>query len=297
VDPADHRRRVGARGSARGCHDIVIVDGIVFCSGLTGDVILDISGITDAAGNVRGEPLECETGIEPDGADTGALVTDCSMWDKAAYEDAGSPQADGLGVPRPLQPPGDHRGQHQPRGPLDEGVAVSHETRPLPAGVDPNDPDRRFMVVSDERGGAVVPGGANCLQEDFDEFWHGGLHFFDVTDPSNIEYATAVDGDGDEAAPCGAGQVTSPGRPSASCTASSRCRASSASSALLLAGHEDRRLRDRRPGPVRVRRGRLVHPEAAGRRGQHAGRRTSSASRTPARSTRTRAGRSGPTTS
>jgi hypothetical protein len=197
-------------GPARGCHDIVIVDGIVFCSGLTGDVILDISGITDAAGDVRGEPLDCETGIEPSGADTGALVTDCSMWNKAAYEDAGRPQATGWEYLGHYNHPGITEGNTNLEVPSTEGVAVSHETRPLPAGVDPNDPDRRFMVVSDERGGAVVPGGANCLQEGFDEFWHGGLHFFDVTDPSNIEYATAVDGDGNERRAVWRGQIYEP---------------------------------------------------------------------------------------
>jgi hypothetical protein len=182
-------------GVARGCHDIVIVDGIVFCSGLTGDVILDIAGITDEDGNVLGDPLECETGIEPDGAETGALVTDCSMWNKAAYEDAGSPQADGWEYLGHYNHPGISDLNTNFNVPAYEGVAVSHETRPLPARVDPNDPDRRFMVVSDERGGAVIPGGASCVNEDFDEYWHGGLHFFDVTDPENIEYAATADGD------------------------------------------------------------------------------------------------------
>jgi hypothetical protein len=197
-------------GPGRGCHDIVIVDGIVFCSGITGEVLLDIRGITDAAGDVRGQKLDCETGIEPDRADTGALVTDCSMWNKAAYEADGSPQAAGWQYLGHYNHPGITEGNTNTQVPSTEGVAVSHETRPLPAGLDPNDPDRRFMVVSDERGGAVVPGGANCIQEDFDEFWHGGLHFFDVTDPSNIEYATAVDGDGNEMRAVWRGQIHEP---------------------------------------------------------------------------------------
>jgi hypothetical protein len=197
-------------GPARGCHDIVIVDGIVFCSGLTGDVILDIAGITDENGDVRGEALECETGIEPDGADTGALVTDCSMWDKASYEEDGSPQAEGLEYLCHYNHPGITEGNTNHEVPSTEGVAVSHESRPLPAGLDPNDPDRRFMVVSDERGGAVVPGGANCLEKDFDPFWHGGLHFFDVTDPSNIEYATTVNGDGEEVPAVWRGEIHDP---------------------------------------------------------------------------------------
>jgi hypothetical protein len=197
-------------GAARGCHDIVIEDGIVFCSGLTGDVILDIAGITDDDGNVLGDPLECETGIEPDGADTGALVTDCSMWNKEAYEDAGSPQAAGWEYLGHYNHPGLNDLNTNFDVPAYEGIAVSHESRPLPAGVDPNDPDRRFMVVSDERGGAVIPGGASCGNEDFDEFWHGGLHFFDVTDPGNIEYAATLDGDDEEVRAVWRGQIHEP---------------------------------------------------------------------------------------
>jgi hypothetical protein len=197
-------------GPARGCHDIVIVDGVVFCSGLSGEVLLDISGITDASGDVLGEPLECETGIEPDGAETGAFVTDCSMWNKEAYEDEGSPQADGWEYLGHYNHPGLNDVNTNFEVPADEGVAVAHETRPLPAGIDPNDPDRRFMVVSDERGGAVIPGGASCGEEDFDEFWHGGLHFLDITDPANIHYATVLDGDGEEVNAVWRGAVTDP---------------------------------------------------------------------------------------
>ena len=197
-------------GPARGCHDIVIVDGIVFCSGISGDVILDIAGITDAQGDVRGDPLDCETGIEPGGAGTDALVTDCSMWDKEDYQDAGSPQATGWEYLGHYNHPGITEGNTNHLVPATEGIAVSHESRPLPAGLDPNDPDRRFMVVSDERGGAVVPGGANCTEENFDDFWHGGLHFFDVTDPANIEYATTVDEDGNEVRAVWRGQVHEP---------------------------------------------------------------------------------------
>lgn len=212
-----------AHGTPAMCHDTVIEDGILYCSGLNAEVLLDISELTDDNGDPRGEPLPCRL-ISPEdlsGAPTDAFVTDCALGGptadeptaRAAWEDAGSPQATGWRLLGFYNHPGRSDGAGGTTGntnlevPADQGVAVSHETRPLPATVHPQ---RRFMVVSDERGGGVVPGGANCTADGFDEFNHGGLHFFDVTDPGNITYATMLDEDGEEVRAVWRGDIVVP---------------------------------------------------------------------------------------
>ena len=193
------------QGNPQQCHDTVIEDGLLYCSGLHGDVILDISGLTDDDGNPVGEPLPC---VEATATNTGAVVTDCALGGPttqganavAAWEEAGSPQATGwklVGfynhVGRSDQSGTPGNSNTNTKVPSDQGVAVSHETRPIPAIVSG---DRRFMITSDERGGGVIPGGASCSEDNFDVYGHSGLHFLDITDPANIKYAQMVDEEG-----------------------------------------------------------------------------------------------------
>ena len=68
----------------------------------------------------------------------------------------------------------------------DEGVAVSHEADPSP--------DRRFMFVTDERGGGIVPPGSSCAPGIENPFGNGGAHAFDISDPANIKLRHHADG-------------------------------------------------------------------------------------------------------
>jgi putative cell wall-binding protein len=190
-------------GNAQMCHDTVIEDNILYCSGLHGEVLLDISDLTDEDGDPRGEPLECEL-VEGTNS-TGAMVTDCALGGPTvqgaaaheAWEAQGSPQATGWEYLGHFNHPGrtadNTNSNTQVRA--DRGVAVSHETRPFPQAATG---DRRFMLVSDERGGGVIPGGASCTDDNFDIYGHGGLHVFDYTDPSNIQHAKMLDDNGEE---------------------------------------------------------------------------------------------------
>ena len=193
------------QGDSAACHDTVIEDNTLYCSGVHGDVIIDLTDLTDETGTPRGTPLPC-TLVE--GTSTAAMVTDCALGGpavqgadaRAAWEKAGSPAATGWKYLGHYN----HVGRSDPTGtpgntntntfvPADQGVAVSHETRPIPVR---SSGDRRFMVVTDERGGGVVPGGATCTQDSFDTYGHSGMHFFDITDPANITYAQMVDDEG-----------------------------------------------------------------------------------------------------
>jgi hypothetical protein len=50
------------------------------------------------------------------------------------------------------------------------------------------------MFVTDERGGGVVPPGSSCSPGIDNPYGNGGAHAFDISDPSNIHYATTPDG-------------------------------------------------------------------------------------------------------
>lgn len=174
------------------CHDIYATPGRIYCAGLSGTAIFDVRNIADPrTGAVRGAPLPCEV---IDGTNTGAKVTDCNI---APPEEGESiPQATGWKFLGSVNHPGRDCGTGpEPPNPTNcnnnlvvpsrEGVAVSHESVPTP--------DRKYMFVTDERGGGIVPGGASCAPEEENPYGNGGVHMFDISDPNNIEYAMTPD--------------------------------------------------------------------------------------------------------
>jgi len=173
-------------GSAA-CHDITFADDRLYCAGINASLILDVSGLFGKGGRVNGMAFPCPV---IDGTGTGAKVTDCSGMNAARTERAtgwtflGTFQHPG----RDCGPPGTDirncNSNNQVRS--DDGVAISHEADPTP--------DHRFMFVTDERGGGVVPPGSSCSPGLDNPFGNGGAHAFDISDPSNIQYATTPDG-------------------------------------------------------------------------------------------------------
>jgi hypothetical protein len=121
---------------------------------------------------------------------TAAAVTDCSG------AGPGSPQASGwtfLGTfNHPgrdcLPPPGNNQSCNTNLFvPPSEGVSVSHEADPTNDG--------KWMLVTDERGGGVVPPGASCAPGVDNPEGNGGAHVFDIRNPSNIRYALTPSGE------------------------------------------------------------------------------------------------------
>ena len=175
-------------GSAA-CHDITARPGRLYCAALNATLILDVSDLTNANGNVRGTPLACTVA---DGEATRAKVTDC--------RDPGPdpPSARGWRFLGTFNHPGrDCVFPHPAGAPVttcnsnmfvrsDDGVSVSHEADPHHRG--------NFMFVTDERGGGVVPPGSSCEPGLDNPFGNGGAHVFDIRNPSNIRYALQPDG-------------------------------------------------------------------------------------------------------
>jgi hypothetical protein len=175
-------------GSAA-CHDITARPGRLYCAALNATLIFDVTNLTDGKGNVRGTRIPCTI---TNGESTGAKVTDCSG------AGVGSPSAQGWTFLGTFNHPGrDCVYPHAEGSPVttcnsnnfvrsDEGVSVSHESDPDQTG--------KFMFVTDERGGGVVPPGSSCEPGIDNPYGNGGAHVFDVSNPSNIQYALQPNG-------------------------------------------------------------------------------------------------------
>jgi hypothetical protein len=172
-------------GSAA-CHDITYSNNRLYCAGVNATLILDVSGLAGRKG-INGTPLPCS--VIP-GTRTGASVTDCSGMGATRTERAtgwtflGTFQHPGRDcAPKPIDNRNCNSNNHVRS---DDGVSISHEADPTP--------DQRFMFVTDERGGGVVPPGSSCSPGIDNPFGNGGAHAFDISTPSNIRYATTADG-------------------------------------------------------------------------------------------------------
>ena len=167
-------------GTESSCHDITSKGYTLYCANLNSSIVLDVEGLTDADGNIKGDPLKCEI---VDGTNTGAKITDCSN-----NEAVGNGQAQGWSYYGHINHAG-RNGSHNTNTEYTskEQIAVSHEAEPTPDG--------RFMFVTDERGGGIVPGGASCSNETTDVYANGGVHVYDISNPGEFKYAETAEGE------------------------------------------------------------------------------------------------------
>jgi hypothetical protein len=175
-------------GTEAACHDITVTPGRLYCASLNATLIFDVSDLTDASGDVNGTPLPCTL---TDGTSTTAKVTDCSAMGPERTEQATGWQFLGTFnhpgrdcAPPPVE---NYNCNNNLFVEADDGVSVSHEADPSR--------DQQFMFVTDERGGGVVPPGASCSTGVDNPYGNGGIHVFDISDPSNIDYALTPSGD------------------------------------------------------------------------------------------------------
>lgn len=170
------------------CHDITYADSRLYCAALNSTLIIDVSGLVKKNGAVNGTAFPCPV---VDGTRTTAKVTDCSGMGADRTERATGWRFLGtFNHPgRDCGPPGadvrNCNSNNQVRS--DQGVAVSHEADPTADG--------KFMFVTDERGGGIVPPGSSCAPGIENPYGNGGAHAFDISDPSNITYATTPQGE------------------------------------------------------------------------------------------------------
>ncbi|MEX2458821.1 MAG: hypothetical protein WD770_07520 [Actinomycetota bacterium] len=189
-------------GSEAACHDITAVPGRLYCAGLNATLVLDVRNLTDARGNIRGKPLACEV---IDGTDTTAKVTDCSQ----AIEFNPGTALPGDEEELPQQPAAtgwrllgtfNHPGRACAPPPEQvtncngnffvgsaDGISVSHEADPVLGG--------KYLLVTDERGGGVVPPSSSCTPGIDNPIGNGGAHVLDIRNPAKIDYALTPAGE------------------------------------------------------------------------------------------------------
>jgi hypothetical protein len=167
-------------GTESSCHDITARPGRIYCANLNSTIVLDVSNLTKPNGGVRGTPLECEIA---DGTNTKAKVTDCDD-----LEAVGNGQALGWEYIGHFNHPG-RNGSHNTNTEYErtEGIAVSHEAEPTP--------NKKFMFVTDEAGGGIVPGGASCAPNVPNPYGNGGIHVFKIAGGGEFKYAKTPEGD------------------------------------------------------------------------------------------------------
>ena len=166
-------------GSESACHDITSKGGRLYCANLNSTIVLNVSRLSrPGKKRIRGEPLKCK--VVP-GTNTGAKVTDCDD-----LEAVGNGQARGWRYVGHVNHPG-RNGSHNTNTEYEstEGVAVSHEAEPTP--------NKKFMFVTDERGGGVVPIGASCPGTP-NPYGNGGVHVFRIGRGGEYKYARDPDG-------------------------------------------------------------------------------------------------------
>jgi hypothetical protein len=169
------------------CHDITYKRKRLYCAAPNATVILNVNKLVKRNGQIRGTSLPCPVIA---GTHTKAKVTDCSGMGPDRTERATGWRLVGFynNPGRDCVPGDDVRtcnSNNLVRA--DAGIAVGHEADPTPDG--------RFMFVTDERGGGIVPPGSSCAPGLDNPFGNGGAHAFDISDPSNIKYATTKTGE------------------------------------------------------------------------------------------------------
>ncbi|WP_052664882.1 hypothetical protein [Nitriliruptor alkaliphilus] len=175
-----------------GCHELEVhPDDTLTCAGGDALLVFDISGMFDDNGTpddrtddrINGTPLPCSVRPSSSGPafSTGAMVTDCVVGEDGQDLRVHSWLADGAPSVEGVEWLGSahHQGREAlvgsavaPAFDADEDVDFNHEAEFTHSG--------RNIIVTDERGGGVAPGGASCSPGVDIPQGNGGLHAYAV---------------------------------------------------------------------------------------------------------------------
>jgi hypothetical protein len=163
--------------SSFGCHDIRFRGNRAYCAAINATLILDTTGVLNAAGRLTGTNLAAPglTGgcpvIDADPVTApGAKVTDCSSWTVDAFKERGAQSVQFRLVSAV------HHGGSRTTQPANEDIQIAHQAEAIAGG--------RIMLVTDERGGGFDTG--TCPS--------GGVWFFNITDETHPRLMRLPDG-------------------------------------------------------------------------------------------------------
>ena len=195
--------------SLSACHEVEIYpDDKLACASIQATVLFDMAGAFDDRGTPndytddkpRGTPLTCrlrdsETAVTE--FKTGAKVTDCHKTGPLPEENnsvsrwlaTGAPSLEGVERIGTVHHAGFSNQQQQGVNPpysSKEDIFVSHEAELTGSG--------KNLLVTDERGGGVIPGGASCSTSPSDiDRGNGGIHAFPVSNLRTTPPANATE--------------------------------------------------------------------------------------------------------
>ena len=172
------------------CHETEIYPNDLFtCAGLDGSVVLDLSGAFDDNGTpddllddtVNGTPLPCATRASTSvTTPTSAMIVDCVVGEGdqdlsyAGWREIGSPMVDGIELVGFVPHGAGASSDVFDTGPQSD-IQISHEAELTHSG--------EFLLVSDERGGGILPPNATCDPTELNAtVGNGGIHAFRVDD-------------------------------------------------------------------------------------------------------------------
>ena len=184
--------------STGACHELEIYpDDRIACAGLMATALFDMKGAFDDKGTPadytddkpRGTPLPCSERPSSTSAPTfmtAATVIDCVNGQAdddpeseslrvADWIALGAPSLEGVKYLGTFHHMGfeDQVGNNfEPAYPATEDIFVAHEAELTQSG--------RYVLVADERGGGVLPGGSSCAPEADNPLGNGGIHAFRV---------------------------------------------------------------------------------------------------------------------
>ncbi|HYH58468.1 MAG TPA: hypothetical protein VD790_04535 [Thermoleophilaceae bacterium] len=181
--------------SVSACHELEIYpDDTVTCAAIDSSVVMDFSNAFDDNGTPndfsddkpRGTPLPCARRASSTAAApwaTSAFVEDCVVGEGGQslvvsewLQMSPRPSLQGVLKNGAVHHMGfeDQIGNNfEPLFDSTEDIFVSHEAELTQSG--------RFMLVTDERGGGILPGGASCTQGADNPIGNGGVHAFPVS--------------------------------------------------------------------------------------------------------------------
>ena len=180
------------------CHEVEIYpDDRLVCAGLMATPVFDMSGAFNDNGTPtdftddkpNGDPLPClvrESSTTTPPFQTGASVVDCVDGQADADPETESLEVDDwIALGSPSLEGVEHLGTYhhmgfedqagnnfEPAYPATEDIFVAHEAEFTQSG--------RYVLVTDERGGGILPGGATCAPGADNDLGNGGIHAFRV---------------------------------------------------------------------------------------------------------------------
>jgi hypothetical protein len=151
-----------------GCHDTRFHGDRVYCAAVDSTLILDISKVVGADGQLTGTHLDCP--LADAQRAPGVKVTDCSSWSQSKFDSSHARAVDMRAVSVIV---------HDGNKPPTQDISIAHQAEAIEDG--------KIMIITDERGGGLGFGPDQACPG-------GGIWFYDIRDEAHPKLMRMMDG-------------------------------------------------------------------------------------------------------